>query len=419
MGADFRARSNGTIFTARNDADNATINHGLTAGTPVYVRNTTATAQNTTIQYYVNTVPSTTTFTLKTSETGNTAAAFAINYNYTVSVVEGDFGDLTGYAADGGSSRVNYLDADPAHYQTVAAGGEYLPGKTVTYTIPGPNTTRPTTYPQASSHKPSQHLALGVVPGKAAGTPDVAVIAWYDSAMGELVFSYNNDPKNDGSEAKWQDNVKTVDTNAGEYVSMAVDADGGIHLAYYSSNGADLKYAYASSYSGDFTPVIVDAYQSVGTYASITAGKRNIAAPTDPSDWRIVPAISYYASGGGSSLAAKVAYRDYSTVSSGGPAVAGVNELDMFTGAWEVSTVPAKNGVLEYQISVGAYIDDSGKLQPIPANPSGTAAVVNGPGYGGGDAASINGPTRVYGNGTLNPVVGYSTTVNLEMAQKK
>jgi hypothetical protein len=89
----------------------------------------------------------------------------------------------------------------------------------------------------------------------------------------------------------------------------------------------------------------------------------------------------------------------------------------MYTGAWEVSTVPTKNSVLEYQISVGAYIDGSGKLQPIPSNPSG--AVVKGPGYGAGDAASINGPTRVYGNGTLNPVVGYGTTTNLEMAQKK
>jgi hypothetical protein len=91
----------------------------------------------------------------------------------------------------------------------------------------------------------------------------------------------------------------------------------------------------------------------------------------------------------------------------------------MYTGAWEVSTVPTKNSVLEYRISVGAYVDSSGKLQPIPSNPSDTAVVVKGAGYGAGDAASINGPTRVYGNGTLNPVVGYSTTVNLEMAQKK
>jgi hypothetical protein len=418
MGADFRARVSGQTFTARNDTDTAVISHNLTVNTPVYVRSTENTAQNKSIQYYVNSVPNPTTFTLKASLTGN-AVIFTSNYSYTVSVVEGGFGDLTGYVANNNTSRVDYLDADPAHYQTVAADGEYLPGKTVTYTIPGPNTTRSTTYPQATARKPSPHLALGVVPGTTPGTPDVVVIAWYDSATGQLVFSYNTDPKNNGSKDNWQSNARTVDTNAGEYVSMAVDTDGGIHLAYYSSNGADLKYAYASSYSGNFTPVIVDAYQSVGTHTSITAGKRNIAAPAAAPDWRIAPAISYYASGGGSSLAAKAAYRDYSVVSSGGPAVAGVNEMDMYTGAWEVSTVPAKNSVLEYRISVGAYVDSSGKLQPIPSNPSGAAAVVSGYGYGSGDAASINGPTRVYGNGTLNPVVGYGTTTNLEMAQRK
>jgi hypothetical protein len=418
MGADFRARVSVQTFTAVNDANNATISHKLAVNTPVYIRSSENTPQDKTIQYYVHSVPNSTTFTLKTSLTGP-AVTFASNYNYTVSVVEGGFGDLTGYVSNSSASRVEHLDADPAHYQTVAAGGEYLPGKTVIYTIPGPNRLRSTTYPHATGRKPSSHIALGVVPSRTPSIPDVAVIAWYDSAMGELVFSYNKDPKNDSSENNWQNNARTVDTNAGEYVSMAVDADGGIHLAYYSSNGADLKYAYASSYNGDFTPVIVDAYQSVGTHTSITAGKRNIADPADPPDWQIAPIISYYASGGGASLAAKVAYRDYSAVPSGGPAVAGVNDVDMYTGAWEVSTVPTKRNVLEYRISVGAYVDSSGKLQPIPPNPSGTATVVNGPSYGSGDAASINGPTRVYGNGTLNPVVGYGTATNLEMAQRK
>jgi hypothetical protein len=317
----------------------------------------------------------------------------------TVIMAGGGLADLDGYNT---GRVINAIDARPDNYQTVAASGAYNPNLSITHT-PRSGLAYSTRYPTAAEYEygPGNHVAIGVI--KDSGN-DVVVLAWYDEVNNQLVYSWNNNPAGN-SAAQWQANAQVIEDYAGEGVSLATDSDGGIHLSYYSANGADLKYAYAPSYAGSFEAVTVDAYLSVGTHSTITVGK--------DSQGRIVPYISYYAIGA-AALRAKLAYRNYEK-DSGGIAQAGVDSQDRFTGAWEVGTVPSTRVPTEYRISVGLWTDGSGAIQALPANQGGTK--ITGSPYPG--PVAVDPPTRLYGNGTLNPVVGYGTTVNLEMAQKK
>jgi hypothetical protein len=379
-------------------------NHGLTVGTQVYLRSSSTNINvDKTVPYYVRNANANS-FNVAESLGGDVVdICTANNTTISISVTGGGLVDLSGYVQPGNdTSRINHVDAKPASYQTVAASGTYNAGTIITYEEYANVSEFPVTYPVATSYGPGAHVAIGVVKDS---DNDVVVLAWYDEVNDRLVYSYNTDPAGDSSAGQWQTNAKEIEENAGEGVSLAVDSDGGIHLSYYSSNGADLKYAYASSYSGDFTPVMVDAYLSVGTQSTITVGKDG--------DGKQVPYISYYATGAGA-LRAKIAYRDYEKVPGGGTAVAGADNMDRFTGVWEVSTVPTKKTPSDYRISVGVHTED-GTLASIPGGPGETK--VTGADYTGGVA--VDPPTRVYGNGTLNPVVGYGTSTNLEMAQKK
>jgi hypothetical protein len=387
--------------TVSNNTFTTAVNHNLANDTQVYIRRYSSGNPDKTVPYYVRDSTATT-FKISASR-GGSAVNISGGETYGISVTGGGLVDLSGNIGKDNNQayRINYVDAKPSSYQTVAASGEYNPNASITYDNIQNATAWTTDYPSVSTHGSGKHVAIELAKN---GSADVVLLAWYDEQNDQLVYSYNTNPSG-VSAAQWQTNAAVIEDNAGEGVSMAVDSSGGVHLAYYSSNGADLKYAYAPRYDKAFTVVMVDSYLSVGTLSTITVGKDNAG--------RQVPYIAYYATGA-AALRAKLAYRDYAAKPDGGPAVAGSDSSDRVSGAWEISTVPTRNIPSEYKVSVGVYTEN-GVLKPIPSNSAGT--IVTGSPYA--ENVSVDAPTRVYGNGTMNPVVGYGTTSNLEMAQKK
>ncbi|MBB5225262.1 hypothetical protein DYE50_04670 [Treponema ruminis] len=176
-----------------------------------------------------------------------------------------------------------------------------------------------------------------------------AVVAWYDASNRQLVFSYNTAANiakttfNNGSpnaettaaQTAWQTNAVVIDSDyAGWYVDLAVDGDGGVHIAYYKSSTGDLKYAYIEKYdeakrngklnTSKVKVVTVDSYLSVGTNITI-----NVKGS--------VPYIYYYnTSANQTTNSIKVAWQEKSTLGNGA-----VN--DKFTGNWECMTIPTAN----------------------------------------------------------------------------
>ncbi|MBQ5999038.1 MAG: hypothetical protein IJL70_06165, partial [Treponema sp.] len=136
----------------------------------------------------------------------------------------------------------------------------------------------------------------------------------------------------------------------GEYCDLAVDAAGGIHIAYYRA-GNKLKYAYLETYN-DTTPdvCLVDSYLSVGENISIETSSTTISYKDGEEDKvRYVPYISYYSNAIG---LAKVAWPV--KLDDAGHFTHGVSS-DRFTGTWEVQALPTAitTKLLNYTIGVG------------------------------------------------------------------
>jgi hypothetical protein len=113
-----------------------------------------------------------------------------------------------------------------------------------------------------------------------------------------------------------------LDTASGaEYIDMAVDSLGRVHIAYYDSYSGNVSYIRLDSYStGTFTKVTVDSYLIVGDKLSMTVNGSG------------VPYLSYKGIGNSARAA-------WLTVSD--PAD-GVDEADRFNGNWEIQTLPVQ-----------------------------------------------------------------------------
>lgn len=196
-----------------------------------------------------------------------------------------------------------------------------------------------------------EYAAVGVIPTGVTGA-GTAVVCW--NSGNALKFKYNTNP----ARTTWSDTI-TIDSDyAGEYCDLAVDAAGGIHIAYYRA-GNKLKYAYLESYL-DTNPVVcmVDSYLSVGENISIETSSKTISYTetvngTETTKKRYVPYISYYSSAIG---LAKVAW-PVKLGTNGSKANTFVNGVssDMFTGYWEVQALPTalSTKLLNYTIGVG------------------------------------------------------------------
>ena len=264
-------------------------------------------------------------------------------------------------------------------------------------------------YASATSKRAGQYVAVGSL------RDGTAIMAWYDSGSGRLVLSYNESPRTAqttlaGGTETWQNNsyyVSDSDIRAGTHVSMAIDKDNGVHLAYYSASGGDLYYSYiANPKQKNVTrTVMVDSYGSVGTYPMIDVAK-------DSEYENFVPYISFRCESNADTTASvKIAYPV--CWDNTGNVLSGVDSYDRYTGNWEVSVVPTDNTPLTDYTNVGMNKNSSGVKKVFA---SGTDISKS-----WSATFAVSDSTTVYGNGTSNPVVSYAVSENgvLEMAQKK
>jgi hypothetical protein len=269
---------------------------------------------------------------------------------------------------------------------------------------------------RTSATKTTASVAIGAVPASvAAGSNDVVCIAWYDSSSRSLKFAYETDPQRDDDNGAMFTNVSTIESAAGYYVHMKVDTAGGIHMAYFTTTGAKLKYAYAPSYTSDFTIVDVDTY-------SLTANDIGLDVAKD-SEGNLVPYISYLSGNQVSKVAFPVRW-------SGKAATFAGIEDNAYTGNWEIAVVPssgyttdttgtAKTTVADLTpkydtVCVGVHKDwSTGVLAAIPSRVY--AYNIS------GDDTDSNRSTRLGGNATTNPALAYTVIGDdsLQLAQMK
>ena len=269
--------------------------------------------------------------------------------------------------------------------------------------------------------KAGNYVSIDVIKGANIAS-DVIVATWYDATTNKWYYSYKVNPCTDndlgaGTGSGYWATPIMLKANAGENCQIAVDKVGGIHIASYDGENADLLYAYLSSYD-DASPqvVTVDAYAFTGT---------NIRLDTVVSDDGnyIVPYIGYYMS---STQKPKMAYLpgvvSSSTTKATREAVtikAGVDQTEALTGMWEESLIPtasryADNYAYSY-VNIGLYKDTT----------TGKAKVMSGTDVAYTDLSGLDkeNTSKTYGNGTANPVMAYATRVgtrgHLETAQMK
>ena len=259
-----------------------------------------------------------------------------------------------------------------------------------------------------------EYLSMGVIPKGSTGgqaSDDVLVIVWYGDDL-KLHYAYNTTPStipSNGSTTGWTSTTLfTGDLEqAGEYCQLAVDANGGIHIAVLDSTNSDLIYAYIENYNepGQVKTCIVDSSGIVGDNLTIDVALDNSG--------KAIPRISYYNS---SSKRPKLAYLvDTTEVNPAGA------RDDAFTGKWECSVIPTSSKIdlsdTGNKINVGVWKDSAG----IVKNSTATTKI-----------QSVDWVKNYYstsygivgGNGTANPVLGYiikkdSTSNTIETAQMK
>ncbi len=254
-----------------------------------------------------------------------------------------------------------------------------------------------------------KYLCVGV---DSSGTSDVAVLVWYDETNSKLWYAYNSTPLKDlsgkntkaknGSE--WTISEVFTGTNydkAGQYCQVAVDKNGGVHIAAYDPIGSDLVYAYsASSTSPNFTTCIVDGYAITGANISLDVGVT--------SDNKAIPYIGYYSS---SCISPKYAYLP-AGISSSDDVVDGAVS-NAFTGAWECTVLPTSstlemNSKQYNHINVCSWKTTAGVLKA-----KAEINTTNNPGMKStyskaGTAFNSKATGQVYANGTANPILGYN-----------
>lgn len=264
-----------------------------------------------------------------------------------------------------------------------------------------------------SNAKPGAYYSIAALPSSE-DEPEVVVAVWYDAINKNLWYSYITNPlanagKRNSSGAvstEWASPVPILKGTAGESCAIAVDEDRHIHIAAYSrKNAGSLYYAYLDSYSSDFDEkkdlVKVDSYGSTGQYITMEVAK--------DSNGNNIPYIGYWMN---SMSYPKYAYLVDTDISDGPKP--GVDDKNLFTGAWESIMIPTSSDILRDDINIGLYRykeeEDGhlkGEIREIPRQTE-TA----------GEKFGVAG-----GNGTKNPVFAYGISETgsgyIETAQLK
>lgn len=317
----------------------------------------------------------------------------------------------TGYAQDGkstGKCRENAGTNTDSYIKYSNTNNSGVPVQVIAQsTVQSTGTVRGA-YKQSTTYKAGKYVAMGIVDKKT--TSPKAVVFWSDGL--KLYMAYNENPT---TTKVWKSTI--VDNNGGLNVKCAVDSVGGIHVAYYTTNGGNLKYAYLSSYKATPSICVVDANGAVGTKCTIDVVKNDSG--------KQVPYISYQLIGGVATYNAKVAYRTDFTQDN----FAGADEKDFYTGKWEISIVPTSSLLKDDTINIGLWRDSDGTAKAFTSNENWKSADILK--YGGTAGSSsfdsvyngtmnVGSPSIVYGNNTANPIVGYGVESGaIEIAQKK
>ena len=248
-----------------------------------------------------------------------------------------------------------------------------------------------------SGTKAGQYVSIAAIPG-ATPANDVVVMVWYDESNNCLWYTYNGNLtdaiRGDTAGTGWSTPVRVFGATksygkAGQFCQIAVDKDGGIHIAAYDPLNADLVYAYKSSAAGGtFKTYVVDSSGTVGD---------NITIDVAMEGGQISPQIGYYSAGGTLPKIARLAV----------PGVVGSGVVnDVYTGTWECSYVPSGSTINtqsnQYnKINIGLWKTSGGE---IDKSKTGSSFGYN----------SVDGYTKsvsygdVWGNGTKNAVLGYA-----------
>ena len=290
----------------------------------------------------------------------------------------GNFDDTGTYGKDGHASVTAYTNSTcqiVAQENTPVKGGEYV----CIAAIPG---------------------ASDQVISNTTTKDDVVVIVWYDASSGKVYYSYNTTPNKDragkiNTQTQYDDTGtdKTtaiaangwsapqevfVSAASGKFCKIAVDGNGGIHIAAYDDINQNVLYAHISNYSGSIQTYIVDGSGAAG---------ENLTLDVALSTGGAVPFIGYYAKGGQLPKFARLA--------KAGVYGNGYNESS-FTGKWEIGFIPTKSDVEQGTINVGVWkVSSTGVLTESEKNDSKVKA----------DTSGV-----CYGNGTANAVLGYRHT---------
>ena len=140
-----------------------------------------------------------------------------------------------------------------------------------------------------------------------------------------------------------------------------------------------MYYAYLENYASTPTVVPVDSYGSQGQYITMEVAKDTAG--------NNIPYIGYYMN--------SLSYPKYAYLANPGEVVkAGVDDKNMYTGAWETIMLPTTSSLVVDDINIGVYKDSDGELQAIPTQSESA-----------GTKSGIAG-----GNGTSNPIFGYGIT---------
>ena len=251
-----------------------------------------------------------------------------------------------------------------------------------------------------------QYVDVAVV--KNAAGKDVVCVVWFDSEDNNCKFSYIVDPiaswaslKGNATAASWSTPVPVFE-EGGEYCHIVADKNNHLHIAAYAGN-SDVKYAYLDTYTSDPVTCTVDSSGSVGEHLTL-----DVAVSSNGNS---IPYIGYYTS---AIKMPKYAYLVDKTTDFDQTAD-GVDDDELFTGAWEVTVVPSPSRMTtnrEDKVNIGVW-KNAGVLKNSTAGTSTRGGSLNG--------YSSTNWSQTFGNGTANGVLGYqistATGSCLETAQ--